>query len=114
VLLGVSLYLERIYKKNPETLEARVRRWLFSLVVFIAALIVFSDVVGIVILTFFEKLSTAAILYAVAPLIVSGMIFGYYLCEMREENRPYRKYFVYIAIPFFVAIIIISFLVPKF
>ncbi|MBI5046050.1 MAG: hypothetical protein HZC14_03595 [Candidatus Niyogibacteria bacterium] len=86
VFVWASWFLNKIFVKNPESRKYKVRIWLLYLTLFIAGGVIVGDLVA-VIYNFLEGDLTARFLWKVASILaVSGLIFSYYLIEVRAEG----------------------------
>jgi len=87
VFVGASWLLNRDYQKSPTIRNLRLRKWLIYLTLFIAALVIIGSLVRII-FTFLEgDLTLRFILKALSMIVVTGAIFGYYLYDVKEEQR---------------------------
>jgi len=99
VFILTSRYLAKSYVKNPAIKEMRTRKWLIYFTLFVSALIMVGDLVR-TILTFLEgEMTVRFILKALSVLIVTGVIFLYYLRDLKLE-KPVKstKYIVWAVI----------------
>jgi len=85
VFILVSWYLNKIYKKEFAVRESKIRKWLIYLTLFIASLVIIGDLI-FVINSFLGGATTISfVLKAISILFVAGIIFGYYLDDVRKE-----------------------------
>jgi hypothetical protein len=96
VFILVSWFLNKIYAKESQVRESKIRKWLIYLTLFIASLVIIGDLI-IVINTFLGGgITTRFILKALSVLLVAGVIFGYYLDDVRREiPTKSAKYFAW-------------------
>jgi hypothetical protein len=73
-----SWMLERGYAVNPATREIKTRKWLIYFTLFLAAVIIAGDVVGLVYSLLNGDLTARFALKAATVLFVSGAVFGHY------------------------------------
>jgi len=94
VFLLASWGLNKIYAKEAVVRESKIRKWLIYLTLFIAALVIIVDLVTTVNKFLGGEITTRFILKALSVLVVAGVIFGYYLDDVRR-NTPTKlaKYF---------------------
>lgn len=73
-----SWMLERGYAANPASREIKTRKWLVYFTLFLAAVIIAGDVVGLVYSLLNGDLTMRFALKAVTVLFVSGAVFSHY------------------------------------
>jgi len=73
---------------NPAKRLSPVRRWLTYLTLFLAALVLVGDLTTLVYNVLGGELSTRFLLKVGSVALVGGSIFGYYLWDLRREERP--------------------------
>ena len=90
----VSRYLNKIYEKEGEARESKVRKWMIYLTLFIASLVIVGDLISIINTFLGGEITARFILKALSILAVAGVIFGYYLDDVKRA-QPSRsaKYF---------------------
>lgn len=92
----VSWQLNRIYKKEQGARDSRFRKWLIYLTLFIASLIIVGDLISIINAFLGGEIQTRFILKALSLLVVAGVIFSYYLDDVRRsEISKSAKYFAW-------------------
>jgi hypothetical protein len=85
LFIFTSWQLNRIYRKELAVRESKIRKWLIYLTLFIASLVIIGDLI-FVINNFLNGAITARfILKAFSVLLVTAVIFGYYLDDVRRE-----------------------------
>jgi hypothetical protein len=89
-----SWYLNKIYRKEAEVRESKIRKWLIYLTLFITSLIIIGDLVSVINNFLSGEITARFILKALSILLVAVIIFGYYLDDVRR-NTPTKsaKYF---------------------
>jgi hypothetical protein len=110
VLILVSLILNKNYKKEPAVREIKSRKWLIYFTLFLAGLVIVGDLVSIIWNFLGGEITMRFILKSLAVLFTSGLIFGYYLWDVRREfpqTNSKVKYFVW-SISTLVLIIVVS------
>jgi len=113
IFIFTSRYLNKSYAKSPAIREMRIRKWLIYFTLFVAALVMVGDLVRII-LTFLEgEMTVRFILKALSILFVTGLVFYYYLCDLKKEekNHPEIKYFVWGIVVAVLATIITGFFI---
>lgn len=89
-----SWLLSKIYSKESQVRESRVRKWLIYLTLFVASLVILGDLVFTVNTFLNGEITTRFILKALSVLVVATAIFGYYLDDVRrqEPSKMSRTY----------------------
>jgi len=105
-----SWYLNKLYLRIPQVRQMKTRKWLIYLTLFIVALVIVGDFIRVVWGFLGGEISLRFILKAIAVLITSGCIFGYYLWDVRrEEPSKHSKYFAWLAGVIVLVLIVIGF-----
>jgi hypothetical protein len=87
-------YLNKIYEKEKEARELKIRKWMIYLTLFIASLVIIVDLISIINNFLGGEIKIRFILKALSVLMVAGVIFGYYLDDIkRKEPSKLTKYF---------------------
>ena len=81
----VSWMLNKDYILNPEKRELKIRKWLVYFTLFIAAITIIIDLVTLVYNFLGGDLTARFTLKVSAVLLVAGMVFGYYLWDLRKK-----------------------------
>ncbi len=84
--LGVSWYLEKLYRLHREKRMLGIRKWLIYLTLFIASLIIIGDWIALIYSLLGGELKIRFLLKASAILFVSGSVFYYYLTDIRNHK----------------------------
>jgi len=96
VFILVSWYLNKIYAKESAVRESKIRKWLIYFTLFITALVIIVDLVTTINTFLGGEITVRFILKAVSVLFVAGLIFGYYLNDVRREKpTKLAKYFAW-------------------
>lgn len=96
IFIFVSWYLNRIYAKESEVRESKIRKWLIYLTLFIASLVIIGDLVTVINTFLGGEIKIRFILKALSILLVAGTIFGYYLDDVRKSTpTKLAKYFAW-------------------
>lgn len=85
LFLIASWFLNKIYSKESQVRDSRIRKWLIYLTLFIASLVILGDLVFTVNTFLNGEITARFILKAVSILIVTAAIFGYYLDDVRRQ-----------------------------
>ncbi len=86
VYLLTSWSLNKIYAKESEVRESKVRKWLIYLTLFVAALVIIGDLVTAINFLLNGDFTVRFTLKVLTILVVAGGIFGYYLDDVRSDK----------------------------
>jgi len=96
IFVLVSWYLNKIYSREAVVRESKIRKWLIYLTLFIASLVIIGDLVSTINMLLGGEITVRFILKALSILLVAGLIFGYYLDDVRRESpTKSAKYFAW-------------------
>lgn len=87
VFLAVSLKVGRELKQNPEKRLSGVRRWLTYLTLFVAAVALICDLITLVDHALGGELSVRFVLKVLVAAVIATAVFGYYLWDLRRDER---------------------------
>ena len=97
VFVTISWFLNRIYAREPQLREMKLRKWLIYFTLFIAALVIIGDLVRVILAYLEGGITLQFILKALSVLFVACLIFGYYLNDVKRANFSKSiKYFVWL------------------
>ncbi|MGY0558528.1 MULTISPECIES: DUF5671 domain-containing protein [unclassified Lysobacter] len=88
VFLFVARHLGKELARSPVNRQSLVRRWLTYLTLFLAAGILIGDLITLVYSLLSGELSVRFVLKVLVVGVISGTIFGYYLLDLRREEKP--------------------------
>lgn len=75
--------------KDPEKRGSKVRKWLTYVTLFVAASIIIGDLITLVSYFLSGEITTRFLLKVMVVLVIAGSVFGYYLWDLRgEEKEP--------------------------
>lgn len=96
VFILVSWYLNKIYKKESDVRESKIRKWLLYLTLFVASLVIIGDLITVINFFLGGEITARFILKALVVFLTAGVIFGYYLNDVRRD-KPAKsaKYFAW-------------------
>lgn len=94
LLVWSSWYLGKKYLENQAISQMRIRKWLIYFTLFTAALIIVGDLVRIIFVFLQGEMKSRFILKALSMLIVCGLVFRYYLWDLKERFPFKKRYFV--------------------
>jgi hypothetical protein len=87
VFLYVARYLGRDLARSPIKRLSAVRRWLTYLTLFLAATVLICDMITLVYNVLGGELSVRFVLKVLVAPLIAGTIFGYYLYDLRREEK---------------------------
>lgn len=94
IFLLVSWFLNKIYAKESQVRESKVRKWLIYLTLFVAALVIIGDLVYVINYFIGGDTTPRFLLKALSIIVVAGVVFGYYLDDVRRSApSKMAKYF---------------------
>lgn len=91
VYLFLAVLLTRDVAHDTRKADLRVRKWLLSLTLFLAALAIIGDLVTVLYNFLSGELSVRFTLKACSVLGIAGTVFGYYLWDMRKWSRRHLR-----------------------
>lgn len=87
VFLFLAHYLGKELARSPAKRQSAVRRWLTYLTLFLAAVVLIVDMITLVNNVLGGELSLRFLLKVVVAALIAGTIFGYYLWDLRSEEK---------------------------
>lgn len=87
VFLYVAHYLGRELARNPVKRLSAVRRWLTYLTLFLAAAVLVGDMITLVYNLLGGELTLRFAIKVLVVAVIAGTIFGYYLLDLRREEK---------------------------
>jgi hypothetical protein len=87
VFLWISWILAKGITKDPDKRASKIRKWLTYLTLFIAAGIIIGDLIALVYNMLAGELTLRFILKVLTVGGIAGAIFGYYLFELRKDEK---------------------------
>lgn len=91
VFYAISRMLRHAIARDPEKRGSKVRKWLTYITLFIAAGVIIGDLIALVTYFLSGEISLRFILKVFIILAISGSIFGYYLWDLRGEEKETPK-----------------------
>jgi len=86
VFIFTSWFLNKIYKKEAVVRESKIRKWLLYFTLFVSALVVMGDLVAVINNLLGGETTLRFILKALSVLLVAGLVFWYYLDDVRRPE----------------------------
>lgn len=110
IFFWMSRTLRQAIARDPEKRSSKVRKWLTYLTLFVAAGVIIGDLITLVTYFLSGEITTRFMLKVVIVLVIAGAIFGYYLWDLRsEEKETPRNWKAYPAgLKAFVSIVVAS------
>jgi hypothetical protein len=94
IFIAVSWYLNNIYRRESQTRDSKIRKWLIYLTLFIASLVIIGDLVSVINTFLGGEITARFFLKALSILFVAVIIFWYYLDDVRrDEPSSMARYF---------------------
>ena len=87
VFVFVARYLGRELARQPVKRLSAVRRWLTYLTLFVAASVLIGDMITLVYNMLGGELTVRFVLKVLVAAVIAGTIFGYYLLDLRREEK---------------------------
>ncbi|MCE9585991.1 DUF5671 domain-containing protein [Candidatus Uhrbacteria bacterium] len=87
VFYWMSRVLRQAIARDPEKRSSKVRKWLTYLTLFVAAGVIIGDLITLVTYFLSGEITTRFMLKVVIVLAIAGSIFGYYLWDLRGEEK---------------------------
>lgn len=87
VFFFVATVLRKTLKRDPEKRGSKVRKWLTYVTLFVAAGVIIGDLITLVTNVLAGELTLRFILKILSILLIAGTGFGYYLWDLRSEER---------------------------
>ena len=85
VFIIISWYLNKIYRREAAVRDSRIRKWLIYLTLFITSLVIIGDLIFVINTFLGGEITARFILKALSIILVAGIIFWYYLDDVRRE-----------------------------
>ncbi len=87
VYLWLSSIIAKAIRKDPDRRASKVRKWLTYMTLFIAAGVIIGDLITLLFNLLGGELTVRFTLKVLAVLLIAGLIFGYYLWDLRQEEK---------------------------
>ena len=87
VFLWLSTLLAKAVKQDPDKRGSKVRKWLTYITLFVAAGVIIGDLITLVYNLLGGELTLRFIIKTITVGSIAGVIFGYYLWDLRSEEK---------------------------
>ncbi|HVM90891.1 MAG TPA: DUF5671 domain-containing protein [Verrucomicrobiae bacterium] len=87
VFLFVAWLLQKAITRDPTKRSSLVRKWLTYVTLYVATGIIIGDLITLVTYLLGGELTLRFVLKVVVVLAITGSIFGYYLWDLRSEEK---------------------------
>ena len=87
VYILISWIIGRDFKTDASRRESRVRKWLWYITLFVAAMTMIIDLITLIFNFLKGDLTTQFFLKTVIVLVVAAAVFGYYLWDLRKRDK---------------------------
>jgi len=87
VFYWMSRMLRRAIAKDPEKRSSKIRKWLTYVTLFVAAGVIIGDMITLVTYFLGGEITLRFMLKVVTVLVIAGSVFGYYLWDLRGEEK---------------------------
>ncbi len=91
VFVWTTRFIEKDLVKQPEKNDLRIRRWLIYLTIFLAATLLIGDLVAMIYNFLSGELTMPFILKVLAILVVGGVVFWYYLYDLKKKPGEFSQ-----------------------
>ena len=83
--------LQKDFRANPEKRNLPIRKWLVYFTLFVASLVIVGDLIAIINTFLGGEITTRFILKALAVFVVAGLVFGYYIRDIRRPETAEKN-----------------------
>ena len=87
IFMALSVLVGRSIQRDPSKRASKVRKWLTYMTLFVAAAVIIGDLTALVYGFLGGELSLRFALKALTVAGIAGGVFGYYLWDLRQEER---------------------------
>ncbi len=91
LFFGLSWRLRRRLAHHPDERQSGVRKWLTYLTLFVAASVIIGTLIGLVYNVLSGELTWRFTIKALTVLMITGLGFGYYLWDLRQDETALTK-----------------------
>ncbi len=87
IYLWLSSLMMKAIRRDPEKKSSKIRKWLTYVTLFVAAGFIIGDLITLLFNLLGGELTVRFVLKVVTVLVIAGLIFGYYLWDLRKEEK---------------------------
>ena len=87
IYMAIAVSLHRAYATDPERRGSRVRKWLTYITLFIATSVIIGDLTALVFRLLDGEVTVRFLFKVLVVGVLAGLIFGYYLWDLRRDER---------------------------
>jgi hypothetical protein len=87
IYLWLSSMTMKSIKADPEKRGSKIRKWLTYITLFITAGILIGDLISLLFNLLGGELTARFMLKTLVVLVIAGTVFGYYLWDLRQEEK---------------------------
>jgi hypothetical protein len=89
IYLFLSFRVSAAIKRDPTKRSSKIRKWLTYMTLFIAASVLVGDLTAVIYSLLSGEITIRFLLKALTVVVIAGLIFGYYLWDLRDDKeRP--------------------------
>jgi len=112
VFLSLTALINSDLARNPDKIEIGIRKWLIYLTLFIAGVTIVTDLIVLLNTYLSGEITVRFILKVIAILVIAGVIFSYYIYELkRSALRDHVKTYLWVSIALVLAALIGGFII---
>lgn len=87
IFMVLSVMISRSIRRDPSKRASKIRKWLTYMTLFVAAAVIIGDLTALVYGFLGGEMTLRFVLKAATVAVIAGGIFGYYLWDLRQEER---------------------------
>lgn len=87
IYFWLSSLTRKAISKDADKRSSKIRKWLTYITLFIAAGVIIGDLIALLFNLLGGELSLRFILKVLSVLLIAGLIFGYYLWDLRQDEK---------------------------
>jgi hypothetical protein len=87
VFYWLSSMMSSAIARDPEKRSSKIRKWLTYLTLFVTAGVIIGDLIALIFNLLGGEITTRFALKSLVILGIAGLIFGYYLWDLKKEEK---------------------------
>lgn len=87
IYLWLSTLFAKAFMRDPEKRGSKIRKWLSYVTLFVAAVVIIGDLITLLFNLLEGELTLRFLLKILTVLLIAGLIFGYYLWDLRQDEK---------------------------